>query len=256
MTAENAPADHFSGHAADYARYRPGYPQALFDWLAALVPATDTAWDCGCGNGQATTALAGHFLKVLGTDLSAEQVARAAAHPRIDYRAAPAEQSGLAAGCCDLVTVAQALHWFDFDAFYREVDRVLKPGGILAAWTYTLLRSEPGITALVEDFHGRVIGPWWPAERRWVDRGYRDIPFPYPAIPAPPFEIRLRWTRDDLLAYLRTWSASERYRKERGEDPTNALKAPLEALWPDPMVPKDFVWPIAVRAGRKPGRDE
>ena len=252
MPAAPKPADHFSGHAGNYAKYRPGYPDALFAWLAQLAPAADTAWDCGCGNGQATTALAAHFLKVLGTDLSAEQVTRAPAHPRVEYRAAPADRSGLPDGSCDLVTVAQALHWFDFDDFYAEAGRVLKPGGILAAWTYTLLRTDPEITALVERFDAQVVGPWWPPERRWVDQGYRDIPFPYRDIQVPRFEIRLRWTRDELLAYVGTWSASERYRKEKGEDPTNALRGPLAALWPDPAVPKTIVWPIAVRAGRKP----
>lgn len=246
----NAPADHFSGHAADYARHRPDYPPALFAWLAGLAPATDMAWDCGCGNGQATAALAGHFLKVLGTDLSERQVAEAAPHPRVQYRAAPAERSDLPDASCDLVTVAQALHWFDFDAFFAEVRRVLKPGGLIAAWTYTLLRTDPGVTAAVEDYHSRIVGPWWPPERRWVDNGYRDIPFPFAGIAAPPFEIRLHWTREDLLAYLRTWSASERYRKERGTDPTNLLKPRLEALWPDPAERKTIVWPIAVRAGR------
>lgn len=244
-------ADHFSGHAADYAKYRPGYPSELFAWLAGECTARELAWDCGTGNGQAARQLAEHFARVVGTDLSARQVAQAQVHPRIEYRAAPAEASGLADASCDLVTVAQALHWFCHDAFYAEVDRVLKPGGMFAAWTYTLLRAEPAINAAVADFHDHVVGPWWPPERRWVDLGYAGMPFPYTPLPGPAFDIRLEWTLADLLAYLRTWSATQRCIAERGEDPTVALGKELAPAWGDPSSRKSIVWPIALIRGRK-----
>ncbi len=243
-------SDHFSGHAADYARARPSYPPELFAWLKRQCSGHDLAWDCGTGNGQAAVALAGHFGRVHASDLSAEQIAQAAPDPRIDYRAAPAEASGLSDACCDLVTVAQALHWFCGDDFYAEVRRVLKPGGVFAAWTYTLLRGEPGLNALVEDFYRNTIGPWWPPERRWVDLGYREMPFPFAEIAAPEFEIRLEWTLDDLLAYLRTWSATQRYIRERGVDPGVELATRLRNVWPDAQARKPIIWPIALRCGR------
>jgi len=244
------PTDHFSAHAADYAKARPTYPPELFAWLARHCPTRDLAWDCGTGNGQAARALAGHFRRVHATDLSAAQVARATPHPRIDYRATPAEASGLAAGSCDLVAVAQALHWFCNDSFYAEVKRVLKPGGLFAAWTYTLLQGEPELNAMVRDFHANIVGPWWPPERRWVDLGYRTMPFAFDDIATPEFEIRLEWTLAELLAYLRTWSATQRCIKETGSDPCTALEARLRSIWPDPETSQTMVWPIALRCGR------
>ena len=241
-------ADHFSGHAADYAKFRPGYPAALFDWIAAQTPGQDLAWDCGCGNGQASVPLAERYARVVGTDLSARQVAEAAPHPRIEYRAAPAEASSLPDASCDLVAVAQALHWFDFERFHAEVKRVLKPGGVLAAWTYRLLRAEPGIDAVFADYYGRVLAPWWPPERKWVDDGYRTLPFPYEEIPAPAFEIRLQWTLEDLLAYLRTWTATRYLSQAEGRDPTQPLGEALRPIWGDGL--REIVWPIALRAGR------
>ena len=242
--------DHFSAHAADYARHRPSYPPELFTWLAQQCLAQDLAWDCGTGNGQAAQALAGHFKHVLATDLSAEQIAQAAPHSRIEYHATPAETSGLPGRSCDLVAVAQALHWFCSDAFYAEVKRVLKPGGLLAAWTYTLLRGEPELNAVVEDFYTNTVGPWWPPERRWVDLSYRDMPFPFAGIATPDFEIRLEWTLNDLLAYVRTWSATQRYIMETGSDPCKDLAVRLQGVWPDPETSKVVRWPIALRCGR------
>jgi SAM-dependent methyltransferase len=242
--------DHFSGHAADYAKARPSYPPELFAWLAGQCRGRDLAWDCGTGNGQAAQALAGHFQRVHATDLSAEQIAQAPSHPRIDYRATPAEASGLADRSCDLVTVAQALHWFCNDSFYAEVKRVLKPGGLFAAWTYTLLKGEPELDALVEDFYRNVVGPFWPTERRWVDLAYRDMPFPVADIDTPAFEIRLEWTLADLLAYLRTWSATQRCMRETGVDPCVALARRLSAIWPDAETRRAIIWPIALRGGR------
>lgn len=242
--------DHFSAHAADYAKARPSYPPELFAWLAQQCPARDLVWDCATGNGQAALALTEHFKQVRATDLSAEQLARAKPHPRIDYRAAPAEASGLADSSCDLVTVAQALHWFCHDGFYAEAKRVLKPGGLLAAWTYGLLRGEPELDAIVQDFHSNIVGCYWPPERHWVDRGYQGMPFPLRDIAAPGFEIRLEWTLADLLAYLRTWSATQRCIRDSGSDPCPALGNRLRSVWPDPGATKAIIWPIAMRCGR------
>ncbi|MBK7815622.1 MAG: class I SAM-dependent methyltransferase [Rhodocyclaceae bacterium] len=250
MNAEQgrAPEDHFSGVAANYARFRPGYPSALFDWLAARTPDHDLAWDCGCGNGQASVPLADRYRRVAATDFSPGQIELAKPHPRIDYRVAPAEASGLPAHCADLVTVAQALHWFDFDRFYAEVRRVLKADGLFAAWTYRLLRAEPAINDVLGDFYANTLGPHWPPERRWVDLAYGGgMPFPFREVATPSFEIRLEWSLDDLLAYLGTWSATARYRQATGRDPITALGERLASVWAEGR--REIVWPIALRAG-------
>jgi SAM-dependent methyltransferase len=240
--------DHFSGHASDYARFRPGYPDALFDWLAAQTVAHGLAWDCGCGNGQASVPLAERFERVLATDLSPRQIAAAPPHQRIVFRAAPAEVSGLADRGADLVVVAQALHWFDFDRFYAEVRRVLRPGGLIAAWTYQLLRAEPAVDALLADFYASTLGPYWPPERKWVDAAYRGMPFPFEEIAPPAFEIRLQWALADLLAYLGTWSATQRFIAAEGHSPVAALGEALQPVWGDGR--RQIIWPIAMRAGR------
>ena len=240
--------DHFSDNAVDYAKFRPSYPEALFDWIASQVDRHDLAWDCGCGNGQATEPLALRFTHVVGTDLSAPQIAQAQPHPRIEYRVAPAEACGLTDSTADLVTIAQALHWFDFDRFYAEVRRVLKPDGVIVAWTYQLLRSTPAIDALLMDFYSRVLGPYWPPERKWVDLGYRGMPFPFAALETPTFEIRLQWTLADLLAYIGTWSATRRLLKAEGIAPLPALGQRLATVWGNSTL--EIVWPIAVLAGR------
>ncbi|MBI4996695.1 MAG: methyltransferase domain-containing protein, partial [Rhodocyclales bacterium] len=166
----------------------------------------------------------------------------------IDYRAAPAEASGLPDGCADLVTIAQALHWFDFDKFYAEVRRVVKPGGAIVAWTYQLLRAEPAIDTVLADFYTHTLGPHWPPERKWVDLAYRGMPFPFDEIATPQFEIRLQWSLADLLAYLGTWSATQRYRKAEGCDPLPELGKRLAPTWGDGL--HEIVWPVAIKAGR------
>ncbi|MBL8504268.1 MAG: class I SAM-dependent methyltransferase [Rhodocyclaceae bacterium] len=242
--------DHFSAQAGDYARYRPDYPPALFEWLAGIAPSQDIAWDCGTGSGQSAVALAAHFSRVIATDPSQSQLDHAEAHPRVDYRCTPAEVGLPETASVDLITVAQAIHWFDLDRFYAEARRVLKPGGVIAVWTYTLLDVEAGIDELLTDFYKNVVGPYWPPERRMVDDRYRSLPFPFEPIEAPAFEIRTAWTRDDLLGYLGTWSATRAYIKARGEDPLEAFKRRLVPLWHEAERPKVLRWPLHLRAGR------
>ncbi len=245
--------DHFSGHAAAYAAFRPAYPAGLPAFVATLpVPPADhrLAWDCATGNGQAAHGIVEFFARVIATDASPQQIAQAAPHPRIEYRVAPAESSGLADASVDLVTVAQALHWFDFDRFYAEVRRVLAPGGALAAWTYDYARISPEIDPLLDRLAHEVVGSYWPPGRRWVDEEYRTIPFPLDEIPTPPFELHERWPLERFAGYLRTWSAVQRYRAATGEDPVATLLPELAAAWGDPAAPRDIRWPIALRAGR------
>jgi len=242
--------DHFSGHAASYAAYRPGYPPALFDFLASLTPGRALAWDCATGNGQAALFLAEIFDRVVATDASQQQLDNATPHPRIDYRLAPAESSGLAQASVDLLTVAQAVHWFDFDRFYEEARRVVRPGGAIALWTYNLLRGTDEVSALVDRLAHEVSGAYWPPERRWVDEEYRTLPFPFPEVPSPVFEHTETWDLSRLVAYLRTWSANVRYQAATGRDPIAEIAPELEAAWGDPATPRALSWPIYMRAGR------
>lgn len=243
--------DHFSAVAAGYASFRPVYPDALYDFLARQAPGRALAWDCATGSGQAALGLAAYFERVHATDASAEQIANAHRHQRVHYAVEPAEASGLAAGSVDLVTVAQALHWFDLTRFHQEVDRVLRPGGVLAVWTYNLFRTDiPALDALVDRLYGEVLGTYWPFERRLVENGYRDLAFPLAEEPVPPFEMRSQWDLSHLLGYLRTWSAVKRYREDRGIDPVEHMGGELAAAF-GAQAHIDVRWPLAVRMGRK-----
>ena len=178
--------DHFSEVASSYAAFRPHYPEALFDFLAARAPARSLAWDCGCGNGQATLDLAERFDRVIGSDPSTAQIAQAPDHPRIEWRVAPGERSGIASATCDLVTVAQALHWMDIEAFFREAARVARPGALVAVWSYGDARlDEPAVDELVRHFSRTIVGPCWPPQRRLVDEGYRSVVMPFEELEAP-----------------------------------------------------------------------
>lgn len=241
--------DHFSGHAAAYATARPRYPQDLVDFLADSASARGCAWDCATGNGQAALLLAERFDRVIATDASATQIAAATPGERIDYRVAAAEASGLPAASVDLVTVAQALHWFDLPAFFAEVERVLRPGGVLAAWCYGLCQVSPAVDRVVLGVY-EALDAWWPAERRIVDRGYSDITLPFPALDCPVFTMRLTWDAAAMLAYLETWSATQRCRADTGREPIQEVAADLQAAWGE--APRAVHWPLFLKASRCP----
>jgi ubiquinone/menaquinone biosynthesis C-methylase UbiE len=243
--------DHFSSVANRYADFRPHYPAALFDYLARLAPQSSTVWDCACGNGQASLDLAERFNKVIATDASREQIASATPHPKIEFRVAPAEQSGLPDQSIGLLTVAQALHWFNFDRFYAEVRRVLRKNGVIAVWAYGIDVVEGDeVNELVQNYYSNTVGPFWPPERRLVEEGYRTIPFPFAEITPPSFRMEERWTLEQLLGYFSTWSATSRYIKVHGRNPLEPLAEELKRVWPDTNSPRSIVWPLSVRVGR------
>ena len=242
-------ADHFSRIARGYAAHRPGYPAALFAWLATLPRSRDVAWDCAAGSGQASIPLADHFRRVVATDASAEQLAAGPAHPGVEYRVAPAAASGLDDRSVDLVTVAQALHWIEPAPFYAEVRRVARAGAAVAAWTYDLLETgDAPIDRALRHFHDDVVGPWWAPERRHVTAGYRTLSFPFDEVAVPAFEMRAEWTLADFVGYVRTWSASVKYAQVHGADPVDQLARELASRWGTGARP--VTWALSVRAGR------
>ena len=220
--------------------------------MASIAQSRELAWDCACVNGQATVDLATHFTNVLGTDASSEQISAAQSRPNIEYRVAPAENSGLAGNSADLVTVAQALHWLPLDEFYAEVRRVLKPNGVLAVWSYGAAQIEgDAVDELAQDFHYNRIGPYWPPGREHVEEGYRSLPFPFPEISTPKFEMTVRWNLQQLIGYFSSWSGTKRYTEALGKSPLPQLEAEMLTAWGDPDVLRTVRWPLILRCGRK-----
>jgi ubiquinone/menaquinone biosynthesis C-methylase UbiE len=243
-------ADHFSGVAAAYAAFRPRYPEALFEFLGHATSAHDDAWDAGTGSGQAAVGLAGHFRRVIATDASSSQIEHATPHARVSYRVGSAEASGLADASVDLVTAAQALHWFDRARFWPEVRRVLRPRGVVAVWTYVLVEIAPPLDAIVRRFYSDVVGPFWPTERRITEERYQTIEFPFAEFAAPNFVIEQRLTLDEVAGYIRTWSATRAFVKERGLDPVEGLVDELASVWGSSLQSRLARWPVAMRIGR------
>ena len=241
--------DHFSAASERYAAFRPDYPAELYAWLAGLCTERALAWDCATGSGQAALGLAQHFRRVVATDASAEQIRHAVPHAGIDYRVAPAEASGLADASVDLVTVAQAAHWFDLPRFHAEVKRVLKPGGVLVLWGYGRMVLPGALDAPFQRFYTETVGPYWPPERALIDDGYKSLSFPFDELAAPPFAIHVEWTLPRLVDYLSTWSAVKRYQTACGHDPLPGLQAELAPLWGEPE-PLRLSWPLFLRVGR------
>lgn len=260
-------SDHFSRVAAGYSEYRPGYPLQLFDTLAKIVgeselsgtPALPHAanainarvWDCAAGTGQASIALGERFADVIATDASVSQVQQADSHSRVNYAVATAEHCPLPSQSVSLVTVAQALHWFNVDAFYREAKRVLTPGGTIAVWCYGLLRVDANseVERAIDHFSEVTVGPWWPAERKHIDSAYTDLPFPFQPVVVPSFEMTASWTREQLLGYLRTWSAVSRKRAEVGTDPVTEFEPLLHEAWRSDEA-LTMRWPLTVLVGQ------
>jgi ubiquinone/menaquinone biosynthesis C-methylase UbiE len=243
-------SDHYSSVAPSYAKFRPGYPPALFAWLASVVPDRHRAWDCGTGNGQAAICLADHFTHVVATDPSVAQLAHATHHPGIHYAAMSAERSALADHSASLVTVAQALHWFDQPAFYAEARRVLVAKGLLAVWSYGLLTlHDRTLDDIVRRFYGETMGPYWPTERRLVDEAYRSLTLPFEHVEAPKFAMHADWSLDHLAGYLSTWSAVQRFRTLTGVNPIPDVLESLRAAWIPRGEPRHVEWPLTVHVG-------
>jgi SAM-dependent methyltransferase len=250
VSGASRPADHFSSISAAYSAFRPRYPAALIDYFASLAPRRGIAWDCGAGSGQATADIAQKFDFVVGTDLSAEQLARASQDPRIGWAACTAERTAIRSATIDAIAVAQALHWFAHDAFYAEVNRVASGSDAsIVAWTYAAPTIAGDVGEVLRRFIFEDIRDYWPPERKYVDENYQTIPFPFERIEPPPFALENDWTLPQLVGYMNSMSATARYLKANGLDPVVAVQQELSAIWRDGSA-RRIVWPVIVLAGR------
>ena len=240
--------DNFSTGGRGYALYRPESPKEVFDFLYDHVKGFDTAWDCGTGNGQVAANLAGRFKTVYGTDISEDQLKHAVQKDNIVYRRERAEKTSFPDHTFDLITVAQAIHWFDFEPFYKEVRRVARPGALFAAWTYSLLRLSPSVNEVIDHFYTDITHPYWDQERDYVDAHYKTIPFPFEEIKTPEIQIVKSYTLEQLIGYLRTWSGVRHYVEKEKKDPTDLILADLKNAW-GAQEKLEVRWPVHVRAG-------
>lgn len=245
-------ADHFSTIAEKYAAYRPTYPPALVDLLADAAASTDVVWDVGCGNGQLSVALARRFARVIATDPSQAQLAAAAAHPQVEYRATSAERSQLPDACVDVIVAAQAAHWFAWPAFVAECERVGRARALLALASYGILTVEgEAANTLVARYYHDDAGPHWPKGREHVENGYRDFVLPWREVaPARDVAMTARWTREELLGYVSTWSATVKLVQAQGDARVRALHEALARVWPDGET-REVRWPLALRLARR-----
>ncbi len=231
--------DYFSNDSASYLKYRPNYPIELFNYLSSLTPNHDTAYDFGCGSGQATVTLTNFFKKVIGIDASSEQINNAIKLKNTEYKIAKAHESNLPNQSCDLITVVNALHWFDIEKFFHEAKRLLKPPGVIAIWCYNLFTVNESIDKVFAEYFN-LLESYWPPERELVKQKYQTIDFPFKEIQTPEFKICENWTLDHLFGYLRTWSAYNNYRKEHSQCPLSLIKDRISETWVNESYPVYF----------------
>ena len=242
--------DLFSKQSDLYARYRPTYPKELYDHILSFVKEKNTAWDCATGNGQAAVVLASHFKKVIATDISAAQIEKAIKKENIEYSVCAAESTPFADNTFDLVTVAQAYHWIKWEEFRKEATRVCKPEAIMAIWTYNRNKlGDKKIDDAVYSFYENITKPYWDYERKYVDELYETVEFDYELLPVKQFETILNWQREDMIGYISSWSAIQKYIKVNGHSPIPIIEEELNKLWPEGEV-KKVVFPIYLKLGR------
>lgn len=238
--------DNFSKQSKEYSVYRPVYPTHLYDFILSLVDPKKTAWDCATGNGQVAGVLAKSFEKVYGTDISANQIANAVKKPNIEYSIQPAEKTNFPNHTFDLITVGQAVHWFQFDQFYKEVKRVLKPGGVLVLIGYGLNRSHDETDKVVDHLYHTILDGCWDKERNYIDENYATIPFPFEQIKTPDIVMTTQWTVEHFIGYLGTWSGVQHYIKKNGKNPLELIESELRSSWGQ-VVNKQFEFPLLLK---------
>lgn len=241
--------DYFSKQADMYAKYRPHYPEALYAFLASQTVGHDQVWDCGTGNGQAAIDLTRYYTAVFATDPSEQQIKNTTQHSQIRYAVEKAEKSSLPDQSVDLITVANAMHWFDLDVFYAEAKRVLKQGGVIAAWCYGIPLISEEIDPVVYAFHHGILGDYWVAENRLVEKEYTTIQFPFKELPHPDFYSHKQMNLADTIGYFNTWSAVQRFITKNKVNPTIQLAEELSAVWGNPEMKRTFCWKLALKIG-------
>lgn len=241
--------DNFSTQSDKYAKFRPTYPSDLFKFLNANVQDKFNAWDCGTGNGQVAYELAKTFDNVFATDISQQQIDNALQAYNILYSVQPAERTYFDNGLFDLIVVAQAIHWFDFDKFYEEARRTAVDNALLCVVGYGKLAIDEQIDGIISDFYDNVIGRYWDKERKYIDENYKTIPFPFDEIQNPNLAIIQHWTIEHLIGYLNTWSAVKHFIKENDFNPVAKLKTEIEKFWNNEQIIK-VSFPLLMRVGR------
>lgn len=222
------PLDRFSLQAKSYAQFRPSYPAPFIEEVVSSCSATHCAWDCATGNGQVAVSIADHFHLVEATDISEQQLKNSVKRENINYQVGAAEKTSFEDEVFDLVTVAQAIHWFDHSKLFSEVDRVLKYGGIFATWGYGLFRfNNDALNNVISWFYENIMGEYWDPQRRLIESQYDTIEFPYPAIKAPSFKIPISANVESIIAFFETWSSVDNYRKAKKEDPIPLVRERL-----------------------------
>lgn len=242
--------DYFSTQAKEYSKSRPKYPAELFSYLSSLVKEHNTAWDCATGNGQAAIGLEPYFDKIFATDASSSQIEHAELHPKIEYRTATAENSGLNSDSIDLLTVATAIHWINTDIFYPEAKRIVKNGGVLAVWTYSESHVNDEIDMVSRNYSEKIIGEHWPNENKKAWDFDNKIHIPFENIETPDFEIHLNWNLNDFLKYLFTWSATQNYIRETGKNPIEIVYDDFLSAWKDEYLKRDIKMKLKLKVGR------
>jgi SAM-dependent methyltransferase len=242
--------DNFSIQASSYAKFRPVYPLALYEHLLKFIGSKNIAWDCGCGNGQVAGVLSGHFDLVIATDISPTQIQHAVQKPNVEYRVLPAEKTDIISGSLDLITVAQAIHWFNINEFYEEVRRVSKPRAILAIWCYDLPQINLNLNDVIGYLYEDILGDqFWDPERKLVEEHYQTIPFPFEEISLPEFHIQTQWNFDQLIGFLNSWSAVQHYVRKNNINPVEELSQQLKTAWGNEKIQK-VTFPIYTRVGK------
>lgn len=241
--------DNFSKHSDIYLKYRPIYPKELFEYLNSLTSEHTLAWDCGTGNGQSAINLTEYYEKVYATDPSEQQIKNAIANEQIIYKVEKAEQTALHNKSVDLITVAQAVHWFEFDQFYAEVRRVLKDNGVIAIWAYGVPGVSILLDSIIQDFHDNVVGEFWQPENRMIDQEYTTLPFPFQEISTPVFKIQKDLTLQELSGHFRSWSATQKFIDKYGKNPIEELEKNLSECWMSGEK-KEITWKLILKVGR------
>ena len=241
--------DNFSAQSENYAKYRPTYPPVFFEYLNSLVLTKQATWDCGTGNGQLAYELAKTFDSVFATDISQSQIDNALLASNIEYSVQPAEKTNFKDNLFDLIVVAQAIHWFDFDKFYREVKRTAKNNALICIVGYGKIEIVEQIDHIITNFYQNIIGAYWDKERRYIDENYATIPFPFKEIATPSFANKLEWTFGHLIGYLNTWSAVKHFIKHNGYNPIDKLQTEIEQHWKEGEM-KEVTFPLLLKIGR------